>query len=340
MACQSDFNINLMFSTILAAHLLMRKTTPNKTLLFIGNTPNYLYHIVRQNGRNAISVPFSGRPYDVNRTSKLTLVPTPSQIENYTKLLASLGVTAELVSSENIILVDFTPSGKSSKAFVETLRNCFKLGKVPIDMILVFGTSLTTDPRDRYLQLMKMIDHSYINIIGILGWSYLDKVANDKYPRTVPFYPVSEWNNPPKVIEDTSCLDKLLYFYNLLLCSEAIAGGGCTASQPVAAEEGVLYDFIIENWPADTRWNKPKQSYLNEVANAPKNKENAIRLFLKMYRNNFIEGKVTFTPDFTEASNLRDEEIALLFPGLGGRRRKYTRKMKRSGKKRSKRRCS
>jgi len=325
MACQSDFNINLMFSTILAAHLLMRKTTPNKTLLFIGNTPNYLYHIVRQNGRNAISVPFSGRPYDVNRTSELTLVPTPSQIENYTKLLASLGVTAELVSSENIILVDFTPSGKSSKAFVETLRNCFKLGKVPIDMILVFSTVLTMEPRNKYIQLMKMIDRSYINIIGILGWSYLDQVANDKYPRTVPFYPVSEWNNPPKVIEDTSCLDKLLYFYNLLLRSE---------------DSAALYDFIIENWPADTLWGKPKKYYLNEFANAPKDKQNVIRLFLKMYRNKSIEATVTFTPDFTEASNLRDEEIALLFPGLGGRRRKYTRKTKRHGKKRSKRRTS
>ena len=219
----SEFDINLLFQLTKAAKVLIANTLPSDVLLFLGNTPNFLYHILKQNGRkNVIEVPFSGRPYELNRNTQMPNNPTNSGLKNYCSLLTELGITKDLITSNNLYIVDYTTTGISIVAFIKILHICFEVPvaeQKPIKMIMLQDTSTTMEPRYRIAKILESLRTSkkkpYVNLVSILGVSKLDGLANDRYPRTVPYYPSSKWNMRPEEIDDIGCIRKLLYFNTL-----------------------------------------------------------------------------------------------------------------------------
>jgi hypothetical protein len=206
-----------MWQLTKAAIILMKNIDPKYTLIFIGNTPNYIYQILKYENLSVISIPFSGRPYNYNRNSHAANTPTDLGLSRYCSLLKSVGINKELILSENTILVDYTVSFKSTNAFVKILQKCFNISEEelqPMKMIMLLDTMVTKETRGRISYIMKRLDKKYISPISILGFAGLDEIANDTYTRSVPYYSSKYWESNSTTI-NTSDVEVLVEFYRL-----------------------------------------------------------------------------------------------------------------------------
>lgn len=198
----------------------------NDILLFLGQSLNYLYHVmkIRHPNLDAYELEFSGRPklfrfYEPlndrerlfrQKHKKLTGyndydIETPLQI--YKTYLESIGINKSLFDSgKNIVLLDYISTGISMNAFIFTLQRlfCVELNKIKIVAI--------ADEHLNCIRLKKQIKSIKFIILNDLDGNIL---VNDALPRTIQYRVVfpglafGEESN--KYDLDFSVLDKVKY---------------------------------------------------------------------------------------------------------------------------------
>ena len=208
------FDLKLILEVIKASNLLIDKTNKNDILIFIGQSPDYLSHIVKTK-RRVISVPFSGRPFGDEYST-----PDDDNIYKYCDFLRTLGINETLLQSENVILVDHTHSGQSPELFVKVLQTCFNCYEcfkfINIVSNLQYNLGAITSSRPAYIQTI-----GYLLMPNLVAFANEGNPNNSEHtiPRSVPHYPHWKWNSPPDysgLIEGTFCAKKILLYYYFL----------------------------------------------------------------------------------------------------------------------------
>lgn len=209
------FDLDLIMEVVKASKTLIDKTTEFDTLIFLGQSPDYLSYIVKDH-RHVISVPYSGRVYLNEYT-----VPSKENLTKYRDFLISLGITKKLLhNNENIIFVDHSHSGKTPGLFAKVLINCFEHDlTLPFKFINIVSNSQYNE------NMLKAPNNYLVNTIGFLLMPNLIAFANENampkgsehtIPRTIPLYPFWKWDKPPNysgLVEGKKCSQKLRLYY-------------------------------------------------------------------------------------------------------------------------------
>jgi hypothetical protein len=216
------FNLELTLEVIKAAELLIDNTSEEDVLLFLGQTPNYIFNIVK-NHRTSIAIPISGRPFGDTYN-----IPRREELDNYCVLLETLGVTRELFIKKDVIFIDHSHTGVSITAFARLIMRCVglidKYSTNVLDNNWVFRF-INIVSNVQYPNWITAPDRNFINTIGYLIMPNLVAFANENtkpigssycIPRSIPEYPYFKWNCPPDysaVKEGTRCVEQLVQFY-------------------------------------------------------------------------------------------------------------------------------
>ena len=166
---------------------------------------------MRFQGHDAISVAFSGRPGNVNRTTGI-LTPMPAgAVALYGSYIESLGLTKELVLSGRILLVDFINTGRSLYSFVSVLFQCLDIRPQPLNVVSILDTMSYYDEKFINGLIINIEKYRYhLRIVGILRFDGVVALSNDAYNRTVPSYTVYNWIGPPDMATiNQACVDRL-----------------------------------------------------------------------------------------------------------------------------------
>lgn len=249
-------NPELLNEIVAVGKTILKVTTPENILIFIGQTPHYYAPIVSKH-RRVICVAFSGRAYQDEWS-----IPSKSNLRAYKNYLESIGITQQFFHENfnNIILVDHTHSGKSPICFLKTLEGA--LGHLQrtnnhLTRKTMRFINLISSSQAKYDAVwIKNTPTKYLKTIGYVVSPNLTAFANEsaptisghaldfKIPRSIPSYPHFKWPIP---------LDKLQ--------------GDLT--------EGKMFLNAIEKYYA---------KHENECASASANASASAEVFFKLYK--------------------------------------------------------
>ncbi|MEX0595062.1 MAG: hypothetical protein WD512_01075, partial [Candidatus Paceibacterota bacterium] len=211
-----SLTFDLIQEIVQGAQEIVNNTSPSDYLIFIGQSPHYLYPLVRLQ-RNAIAVPISGLWISYNmrdRSEKNTV-----KLDKYCCLLESLGLTKQILEEKRIIMIDHSHSGISISDYAELLLRCF--GYINRDSITSYSKF---DHRIRFIniisplqlrsKIIKYPNHVVKTILYLL-MPHLVQFANSEYPRTIPSYAYDKWDEDPQFssynesIQAQECINKI-----------------------------------------------------------------------------------------------------------------------------------
>lgn len=186
------------------AEQLIQCTDNDDILIFIGQTPHYLY-ATTQKFRTSISIPFSGRPF-----GDFQFYPSSTQLNNFKNLLIEKGITDNIIRNNNIILIDHSHSGNSITAFSKTVNKCFNTHKT-----FQFINVISPIQQKYRNNIIISPDRKYVKTIGYLIMPNLIAFANESnkiyntnnektnimIPRSIPHYGYWKWNYAPNYSE-------------------------------------------------------------------------------------------------------------------------------------------
>ena len=225
------FNLDIILEIIEAYNVLINNTKKDDILIFIGQSPNYLSHIVKKY-RKTFTVPFSGKVY-----SDEFSIPTTKNINNYATILNNIGITRKLLDSNNIIFIDHSHTGETPCLFAKIILRC--LGYINKYSYKLSDYSdrkfnfINIVSNEQYPSWIKIPSKNYINLIGYLLMPNLVAFANEsppknssyKIPRSIPHYPYYKWNELPdysSLIEGEKLIMKLILFHEFIIKFEKI----------------------------------------------------------------------------------------------------------------------
>lgn len=202
-------NPELLNEIVAVGNTILKVTTPENILIFIGQTPHYYAPIVAKH-RRVICVAFSGRAYQDEWS-----IPSKSNLNAYKIYLESIGITQQFFHENfnNIILVDHTHSGKSPICFLKTLEGV--LGHLhdhqhhqPSLSTMRFINLISSSQAKYDVAWIKDTPTKYLKTIGYVVSPNLTAFANEsaptisgdtldfKIPRSIPSYPHFKWHIP------------------------------------------------------------------------------------------------------------------------------------------------
>lgn len=186
---------------IYASNLLIKNTSSDDLLIFIGQSPNYLSYIV-ENERFVIRVPCSGRFLIDEYT-----IPNEFQLTGIKKMFDKLGLSEAIISNKHIILIDHSHSGQSISSFGKLLNILYDVNK-RYDFINIVSP---IQVKDLWILIP---DFSVINTTKFLVMPSLVAISNDEYPRSIPMHQYWKWTEEPNFTETTK--EGLIFVSNLM----------------------------------------------------------------------------------------------------------------------------
>ena len=225
------FNLDIILEIIEASNVLINNTKKDDILIFIGQSPNYLSHIIKKY-RKTFVVPFSGRVYSDEYS-----IPKSKNINNYSNMLNDIGITRKLFDSNNIIFIDHSHTGETPCLFAKIILRCLGyISKYSYNLHEYCEKKfnfINIVSNEQYPSWIKIPSKNYINLIGYLLMPNLVAFANEsspknsihKIPRSVPHYPHYRWNESPDyttVIEGEHSIMKLILFHEFITKFEKI----------------------------------------------------------------------------------------------------------------------
>ncbi len=219
------FNLDIILEIIEASNVLINNTKKDDILIFIGQSPNYLSHIIKKY-RKTFVVPFSGRVYSDEYS-----IPKSKNINNYSNMLNDIGITRKLFDSNNIIFIDHSHTGETPCLFAKIILRCLGyISKYSYNLNEYSEKKfsfINIVSNEQYPSWIKIPSKNYINLIGYLLMPNLVAFANEsppknsihKIPRSIPHYPHYRWNESPdytSVIEGKHSIMKLILFHEFI----------------------------------------------------------------------------------------------------------------------------
>ena len=247
-------NPELLNEIVAVGKTILKVTTPENILIFIGQTPHYYAPIVAKH-RRVICVAFSGRAYQDEWS-----IPSKSNLNAYKIYLESIGITQQFFHENfnNIILVDHTHSGKSPICFLKTLEEA--LGHLqrtskPPPTPLRFINLISSSQAKFDVAWIKDTPTKYLKTIGYVVSPNLTAFANEsaptisgdtldfKIPRSIPSYPHFKWHIPldklqSDLTEGKMFLNTIEKYYAKHEHQSANAFAGAAASASACATAG------------------------------------------------------------------------------------------------------
>ena len=204
------YNKQIFNEIISAANSLVNYTAPTDVLVFIGQSSNYLSHVVEtmeKSPRKVIRVPCSGRFLIDNDT-----IPNQSQLDGFKQMLNELGLSEAIISNQHIILVDHSHSGQSISSFGKLLNILYDLNK-RYDFINIVSAPQAND------EWIMRPDYLVINTNQFLIMPSLVALANNGYPRSIPSYQYWKWTDKvdwigEETIDGLKFVSELIDYYN------------------------------------------------------------------------------------------------------------------------------
>ena len=282
-------NPELLNEIIAVGKTILKVTTPENILIFIGQTPHYYAPIVAKH-RRVICVAFSGRAYQDEWS-----IPSKSNLNAYKNYLESIGITQQFFHENfnNIILVDHTHSGKSPICFLKTLEEALghlqRTSKQQSLNKMRFINLISSSQAKFDVAWIKDTPTKYLKTIGYVVSPNLTAFANEsaptisgdvldfKIPRSIPSYPHFKWHIPldklqTDLTEGKMFLNTIEKYYakhehqsaNASAYASASAGASAYASASANAEVYFkLYKrrikFTVENNEMDIKREKYNQ---------------------------------------------------------------------------------
>ena len=195
-----EIDLGLSSTLVALSDNLIKATTEHETLLLVGQSPAYLRPLLEKGHRKTIQIAVSR-----SKPSK-TLAPTEAQQKFYCQYLEKLGVDANLLQNEKLVLIDHSFSGKSLGKFAEVLNKCSK--KNVTYRFINFASAKHIGQHRIHNPDAKLV--STISIFGVPHRQMM--TFADELPRTVPEYPVELWTkfpDPSIMPEGRACYQKM-----------------------------------------------------------------------------------------------------------------------------------
>ncbi|MFK7827599.1 MAG: hypothetical protein AB8G05_25870 [Oligoflexales bacterium] len=189
------------------AHEVLAATSEDDLVVFIGQTPAYIFPLVevyRQVKQIAIS-----------RTKPAkTINPNQEQLDSFCSYLDSEGLNSQVLKSKKLVLFDHSYRGHAIKTITKLLSTCAK----STDPIKFRFINFASELHLRNNKISSLDDYEFINLERVLSCNHdtMMTIANKQMlPRIVSDYPCENWLNPPAEIdndETRSCIDKIKQF--------------------------------------------------------------------------------------------------------------------------------
>lgn len=151
-----------------ASNIIINNTNDDDTLIFIGQSPNLMYHIVKKY-RRSFEMPFSGSKFNMTEENKILL----KNVLNHYK------ITKEILKN-NIFLIDYCETGITFTTVSFILNNIFRISKI---FNIIYWTGRLNDITNPYFFNKK------IHLNKLMDVSGLEKLINFEYyfnTRTIP----------------------------------------------------------------------------------------------------------------------------------------------------------
>lgn len=159
-----------------ASKIIIEKVPDDHVLIFIGQSPNLMYHLVK-NFRESYELPFSGS-YAYLKTVEFD---EKKSMDFFRLVLDHYKITKDVLK-KNVYLVDYCVSGKTIESVVSILNKCFGLSKA---YGLIYWTNNSRDIESPYMINKK------IWLDELMDTELLDVLINfetDIGKRTIPKY--------------------------------------------------------------------------------------------------------------------------------------------------------
>jgi len=182
----------MTIQTLEAVHKLsseiVQATSKDDLLVFVGQTPAYLYPVVKEQ-RNAKLIAISR-----SKPAK-TIAPDQEQLQNFCQYLASEGLTSEVLKSKNLVLIDHSYMGRAIKAVTETLNRCVQSPEDTVFRYFNFASDWHISHNK-----IRALDHRYLSLdktFRVSHMAMMNIASKETLPRLVEEYPVEKWLRPP-----------------------------------------------------------------------------------------------------------------------------------------------
>lgn len=122
--CGLNMNEYILNDIYKASEIIINNTLHTDVLLFIGQSPNLMYHIVK-NKRQSYQIPFSGMYLKENNK--------PIKNENvlyFEKMLKWYGVTKNIIMNNNIYFIDYCESGETMKSITHAINITYCISNI------------------------------------------------------------------------------------------------------------------------------------------------------------------------------------------------------------------
>jgi hypothetical protein len=184
-----------------ASKIIIKKVSEDDVLIFIGQSPNLIYHLVKK-FRESYELPFSGS-YAYLKTVEFD---EKKSMDFFRSMLDHYKITKDVLK-KNVYLVDYCVSGITIQSVISILNKCFGLSKA---YGLIYWTNASSN-----IENLQMINKK-IWLDELMNTKLLDALINfeEIEKRTIPTYNFyKEYDGT--FFEEKKC-DTLEKFYGML----------------------------------------------------------------------------------------------------------------------------
>lgn len=184
-----------------ASKIIIKKIPEDDVLIFIGQSPNLMYHLVK-NFRESYELPFSGS----HAYLKTVEFDKKKSMDFFRLILDHYKITKDVLK-KNVYLVDYCVSGTTIQSVISILNKCFGLSKA---YGLIYWTNNSRD-----IEIIQMINKK-IWLDELMDTKLFNALINfeDIEKRTIPkYFFYREYDTT--FFEEKKC-DTLEKFYGML----------------------------------------------------------------------------------------------------------------------------
>ncbi|NRA45256.1 MAG: hypothetical protein HRU09_09910 [Oligoflexales bacterium] len=189
------------------AREVIASTHKNDVIVFLGQTPAYIYPLVKPHRQSTLIA--------ISRTKPAkTIEPDAEQLQHFCKYLESEGLSSDVLKSKNLVLVDHSYHGNAIEAITKTFNSCAKANNTIKFRFINFASEQQLAAHE----IAPLDNHRFIQLEKVLNCSYLTMRAiakKDILPRLISDYPCEDWLSPPPSVDNAetkACVEKVEKF--------------------------------------------------------------------------------------------------------------------------------